>query len=206
MGDLTRHFDLSEFRQKDPPVAVPANLVPNVQHLARQLDELRDVLGAITINSCYRTQAKNDSLSGAAKYSQHLDAKAADIVIPGVTKAQVYCTILRLIREGKMEKGGLGWYGARGHTHYDVRGSMSPFNKSNEPVPDCSDITKPTPPPDPEREAVMLKAVGEDQVYVTDFIVKAPVKDPQHRDQLLYSGVQGPIDVDQDYIDAIQDA
>lgn len=205
---MPRDFDLSEFRQKDPAVDVPANLVPNVEHLANQLQVLRDKLGRrIVITSCYRTQAKNDSLPGAAKYSQHLDAKAADFFIPGVENKIVYCRIRSLIDAGEMEGGGLGWYGnARlKHLHYDVRGFMSPFNKSDGPVPNCPKIDEPPREPDPEPEAVMLKAEG-DQVYVTNCVVKAKVISPEHRDQLMYSGVPGPIDVDQDYIDAIQDA
>ena len=47
-------------------------------------------------------------------------AKAADIVVPGMTSLEVRNIILELIKEGKMCKGGVGIYPT--FTHYDVRG------------------------------------------------------------------------------------
>lgn len=58
-----------------------------------------------------------------AKDSQHLQAKASDIRVEGVTPAQVQQTILKLIDQGKMKKGGVGIYET--FVHYDVRGTLT---------------------------------------------------------------------------------
>ena len=148
-GDLTKNFSLSEFAQRDPYRPVPTEYRQNVQRLAEQLQSLRDVVGRIVITSSYRTLAHNASLPGSSSTSQHLTAKAADFVVPGVPQSEVYCTILRLI-PGSMEQGGLGWYGEKTmnrvpHVHYDVRGFKRRWNKSGGPLPVC-------PPVAPEEE------------------------------------------------------
>ena len=53
--------------------------------------------------------------------------------------------------------------------------------------------------------AIMLKAEG-DQVYVTNFVIKAKVVSREHQRQLKYSKVQGPRKVSQSFLDAIKDA
>lgn len=206
MGDLTRNFSLYEFRQRSPLVLVPQALVPNVQRLANQLQMLRDVVGPIVITSSYRTEDHNRDVGGASD-SQHLTAKAADFTVSGRPQSSVYCTILAGIASGAIEEGGLGWYGEGGHIHYDVRGSAARWNKSGGPVPVCPEIPTPTPTPEEEEDmAVMIQAHGEDAVYVTNFVVKAPVRNPAHRQYLIASGVKGPFPVDKAYVDAIQDA
>ena len=140
MGDLSRNFDLSEFAQRRPYVPVPEHLLPNVRRLARNLEVLRAVWGEpILIRSAYRTKDKNRRVGGGSR-SQHLTAKAVDFTVRGVSNKEVYCTILRLIKEGRMEEGGLGWYGPatstrRPHIHYDVRGRKARWNKA--PLPAC---------------------------------------------------------------------
>lgn len=57
-----------------------------------------------------------------------------------------------------------------------------------------------------EDMAVMIQAEGQDVVYVTNFVVKARVKSPEHRQYLIASGVTGPHPVDSAYVDAIKDA
>lgn len=210
MGDLTENFSLSEFAQGDPYRPVPAEYRGNVQLLANNLQVLRDVVGRIVITSAYRTRAKNDSLPGSSRTSKHLTAKAADFTVPGERNEDVYCTILNFI-PALMEEGGVGWYGEKTptstpHIHYDVRGSAARWNKSGGPVPVCRGDVLPTPEEEDEDMAVMIQANDEDQVYVTNFVVKAPVVSPAHRQYLIASGVAGPIPVDKEYVEAIQDA
>lgn len=116
---LTKNFNLSEFDCKDGS-EMPSELLPNVLELAESLQELRDFVGVpIRINSSYRSLEHNTKIGGSQS-SQHLFAKAADIVIKGKTPAQVATMIKLLILEGKMKQGGIGIYDT--FTHYDVRG------------------------------------------------------------------------------------
>jgi len=116
---LTKNFSLSEFDCKDGS-EIPSQLLPNVLELAENLQELRDFVGVpIKINSAYRSLEHNASIGGTNS-SQHLFAKAADIVVKGKTPAQVATMIKLLILEGKMKQGGIGVYDT--FTHYDIRG------------------------------------------------------------------------------------
>jgi len=116
---LTKNFKLSEFDCKDGS-EMPSQLLPNVFELAESLQELRNVLNTpIKINSAYRSLEHNASIGGTNS-SQHLFAKAADIVVKGKTPAQVATMIKLLILEGKMKQGGIGVYDT--FTHYDIRG------------------------------------------------------------------------------------
>lgn len=155
MGDLTKNFSISEFAQLDPYRPVPAEYRANVTRLANQLQVIRDAVGRITITSSYRTLAHNTAIGGA-RTSQHLTAKAADFVAPGSSKRHVYCTILELIARGDIEEGGLGWYGARGHIHYDVRGFKRRWNKTTGALPVC-------PPVVPEEEDYAMKVYRLDK-------------------------------------------
>ena len=115
---ISRNFDLSEFACNDG-TDVPAEYLPNVITLAKNLQVLRDTLKKpVTINSGYRSPDYNKKIGGASK-SQHLVAKAADIRVPGLLAIEVYNVILRLIEQGKMHNGGLGLYDT--FVHYDVR-------------------------------------------------------------------------------------
>ena len=57
---------------------------------------------------------------GGAKRSQHMLAKAADIIIKGMSSTEVKNVIISLIKSGEMHPGGIGLY--QTFTHYDVRG------------------------------------------------------------------------------------
>jgi uncharacterized protein YcbK (DUF882 family) len=119
-GQLTRNFHIREFKCKDG-TKVPKALEANVRLLATQLQALRDYIGIpIHINSAYRTEAYNASVGGSPK-SQHLQAKAADMVTSKYTPKQLANIIKKLIREGKMMQGGVGAYPS--FVHYDCRGT-----------------------------------------------------------------------------------
>ena len=116
---LEENFKLQEFRCKDG-TDVPEDLMENVEKLAKNLQVLRDYIQKpITIISGYRTPEYNKKCGGV-KRSQHLLAKAADIIVRDMTSLEVRDTIIQLIKEGKMDPGGVGIYPT--FTHYDVRG------------------------------------------------------------------------------------
>jgi len=116
---ITENFRLSEFNCKDGS-ELPTALLPNVLDLADNLQVLRDYLGVpISINSAYRSLEHNRKIKGSTK-SQHLLAKAADIVVESKTPDEVANIIKYLISEGKMVQGGLKAY--KTFTHYDIRG------------------------------------------------------------------------------------
>ena len=116
---LTENFALHEFRCKDG-TDVPDELLENVEELAKNLQVLREKIGKpIIVISGYRSPKYNRRIGGARK-SQHMKAKAADIIVPGMEPDEVREVILGLIKEGKMKRGGVGRYTR--FTHYDIRG------------------------------------------------------------------------------------
>lgn len=116
-GQLTKNFSAEEFKCKDGS-GVPIELKANLIKLAVNLQVLRDYLGkSITITSGYRSPAHNKKIGGA-KFSQHINATAADIKVSGMTPVQVAAAIEKLITENRMVQGGLGIY--KSWIHYDV--------------------------------------------------------------------------------------
>jgi uncharacterized protein YcbK (DUF882 family) len=116
---LTANFNLSEFASKCGR-PTPQAVIPRIQELANNLQVLRNELGrSIRINSGYRSPEHNASIKGAPA-SRHVVGDGADIVVTGMTPAQVAATIDRLISEGKMKQGGLKAYAT--FCHYDIRG------------------------------------------------------------------------------------
>jgi len=73
-----------------------------------------DVRVPLIINSGYRTLQTNENLEGAAKNSMHLQGKAADIRIGGVSTD--YVAKLGLYLAG----GGVGYYPQKGFVHVDT--------------------------------------------------------------------------------------
>lgn len=116
---LTKNFSTIEFACRDANgTPVPEKYMFNLQSLANNLQVLRDEIGeAIHVNSGYRTPAHNKKIGGA-KHSMHLKAAAADITTKNNTPKQLKAVIERLIKEGKMENGGIGLYS--GFIHYDI--------------------------------------------------------------------------------------
>ena len=203
MGDLTEHFSLEEFAQRDPYRPVPQQYRANALRLARQLQPLRDVVGRIVITSSYRTMAKNAEVGGAPT-SQHLSTKAADFVVPGVPQSEVYCTILRLT-PGSMEQGGLGWYGESGHIHYDVRGFKRRWNETDGPLPVCPPVA-PRPPwveEDEDMAIVLVKTAGNSAVLRTDGVSSWHVPSMEVLRQLQYAGDDAPVNIPKELFDAL---
>jgi len=98
---------------------MPKEVLNNVQKLANQLQIIRNKVNVpITINSAYRCPKHNSIINGA-KSSQHLQAKASDIVIEGYSNDDVADLIEELISSGDILQGGLGRYNS--FTHYDIR-------------------------------------------------------------------------------------
>jgi uncharacterized protein YcbK (DUF882 family) len=68
----------------------------------------------IHINSGYRTMATNRAIEGAARNSQHILGKAADIVVPGVSPVKLAGMAALFGR------GGTGFYVGRDFVHVDT--------------------------------------------------------------------------------------
>jgi uncharacterized protein YcbK (DUF882 family) len=91
----------------------------------REFDLLHDLMikvgrpeGTINIVCGYRTPWSNNYLRqhghGVALHSQHMEAKAIDIRVPGVKSAEVRDAALA------MQRGGVGYYASSDFVHVDV--------------------------------------------------------------------------------------
>lgn len=116
---ITKNFKDYEFACKDGTL-VPDDLRSNMQALANQLQIIRDTLcEPVYINSAYRTAQHNFNVGGASR-SYHLKCLAGDLRCASASPQQVYNTILKLMDDGKILKGGLKKYDT--FVHYDIRG------------------------------------------------------------------------------------
>jgi uncharacterized protein YcbK (DUF882 family) len=116
---LTNNFSLWEFKCRDG-TEVPEEYMENVKELAENLQVLRDYIQKpIMVISGYRSPSYNRKIDGARR-SQHLVARAGDLIVKGMSPDEVKEAITHLIKDGKMKKGGVGLY--THFTHYDVRG------------------------------------------------------------------------------------
>ncbi len=114
---LSKNFQVKEFACEDgsDPIFVDSELVTVLQ-------TIRDHFGkAVNINSAFRTASHNAKQKNAAKYSQHLYGKAADIWIKGVTVDVLANYIETLLPN----TGGIGRYYTDGFVHVDVRKAKS---------------------------------------------------------------------------------
>lgn len=68
----------------------------------------------IQINSAYRTMATNRTIEGAARNSQHILGRAADIVVPGVSPVKLAGMA------SLFGRGGTGFYVGREFVHVDT--------------------------------------------------------------------------------------
>ena len=110
---LSEHFKVREFYCRDgsDPIFVDAELVEILEKIRTHFNK------SVTITSAFRTAAHNATVAKAAKYSQHLYGKAADIWIAGVSVDTLAAYVETLLPG----KGGIGRYHADGFVHVDVR-------------------------------------------------------------------------------------
>lgn len=127
----TAHFVAKEWDQ--PTRTVDGKLYPFAPYpeewllerwlpLARTLEVIREQLGGrvIHVTSGYRPPAFNKALPGTATKSQHMEGRAADIVVEGLKASTVHDEILRMYEAGLISQlGGLGRYPT--FTHVDIR-------------------------------------------------------------------------------------
>lgn len=119
---LSEHFKVREFYCRDGSDVVFVDT-----ELVKLLENIRVHFGKpVTITSGFRTWSWNAKQKDAAKFSQHLYGKAADIQVTGISVENVYAYADKLIGD----KGGVGIYPvglgrANGWVHVDVRGTKS---------------------------------------------------------------------------------
>ncbi len=107
---ITKNFHSSEFDCKCfNPECIMTYI--DVDHVT-ELQKIRDVMGAMTINSAYRCVKHNKAVGGATN-SQHVQGIATDIVLATRTPTQLYEILDRTW------KGGLGVYDT--FVHIDSR-------------------------------------------------------------------------------------
>lgn len=114
---LSKNFQVKEFRCRDgsDPIFIDSELVTLLQ-------KVRDHFGkAVNINSAFRTASYNAKQKKAAKYSQHLYGKAADIWIADVSVDTLAAYAETLLPN----KGGIGRYYTDGFVHVDTRANKS---------------------------------------------------------------------------------
>lgn len=114
---LSENFKIKEFASTDgtDPIFVSPELIMVLQRIRSHFNR------AVTINSGYRTHARNKAVGGA-KYSQHQYGIAADIVVSGVSPKDVSDYAETLMPN----TGGIGRYST--FTHIDVRREKSRWN------------------------------------------------------------------------------
>ena len=122
-----RHFRANEFTSyfaaqrkgvgnSRPPARLWKNIVPTL----RVVDELRGSFGKpCRILSSYRSPDYNRAVGGVA-LSQHLEFRALDIAIDGISPKQVYDRLVDWRKAGRFT-GGLGLYSSAGFVHIDTR-------------------------------------------------------------------------------------
>ena len=114
---LSKNFMVREFRCKDG-----SDVIFIDPELVKLLQKIRDYFGKpVTINSAYRTPARNKQIGGAT-LSQHLYGTAADIVVKGVTPKKVAKYVETLMPKN----GGIGIYSWG--VHVDTRSAKSRWN------------------------------------------------------------------------------
>lgn len=112
---ITPHFRWSEFSPSGKS-GIPTRYQPNVIALAKDLEELRKLIGPIRVTSGFRTLNHNASVGGASK-SQHLYGRGADIVPLRVSVAKAAQEAEKV---PAFKRGGVGTY--KDHLHIDNRG------------------------------------------------------------------------------------
>jgi len=123
---ISPNFKLREFRSTDSRYKEgeedklpPKEFLPRIKLLAKNLEVIRAEFNRpVRIISGYRSPYKNKKVDGA-KDSQHMQGRAADIMIKGVSSLDVFLGVVRLVKAGKIQIGGIGLYPK--FVHIDVR-------------------------------------------------------------------------------------
>ncbi|MEM6911051.1 MAG: D-Ala-D-Ala carboxypeptidase family metallohydrolase [Verrucomicrobiota bacterium] len=98
----------------------PRALWENLAGAMRVWQEVRTRTGkAVLLNSTYRSPRYN-AVVGGAQHSLHLQAKAVDARVAGLSPREVFGVLMEL-REGGFFRGGIGQYSS--FCHADIRGS-----------------------------------------------------------------------------------
>lgn len=122
MKQITEHFALYEFSCRDEArTPYPEKWIDTrLLCLCQRLELIRYEFGdkPLTVLSGYRTPEYNRKIGGA-RASQHIEGRAADIVIAGVPPEELHAKILALYNAGDLRIGGLGSYET--FTHLDIR-------------------------------------------------------------------------------------
>ena len=116
---ITPHFTLAEFACRDS-TPYPAEWIgTRLKPLCDALERIREAAGKpVTILSGFRSENYNRRIRGA-RLSQHVQGRAADITIAGMSASAVHDLVLGLYRDGAIRIGGCGLYPT--FTHVDVR-------------------------------------------------------------------------------------
>ena len=124
---VTKHFTAAEFDQRKwsggPSVPYPAAWIPDrLKPLCESLEVIRAHFGKpIHVNSGFRSEVFNRAIGGA-RASQHVQGRACDIHIAGVSAAAIHEAVLGLSKAGKLPLiRGLGKYST--FVHLDTRQS-----------------------------------------------------------------------------------
>lgn len=122
---VSPHFLLREFHCKDG-TPVPANAVPAVKRLAREvLEPLRAKFGRCRINSGFRTDAYNAKVGGVPKsrhqYHEFPTEPAADLTFERGTVSEWATEAERILGN----RGGIGTYPSQNFVHVDPRPTKS---------------------------------------------------------------------------------
>lgn len=124
---ITKHFCSEEFGCHDPNrtpypgVWIAERLV----NLCENLEKIRRLTGqSMTILSGYRTPAWNRHVKGATN-SQHVQGRAADIRLSGMSTEDLYSAMIHLVEQKVIFEGGIGYYPespkrSLGWIHYDI--------------------------------------------------------------------------------------
>lgn len=98
---------------------------PIDEELVKILQQVRDHFGvSVTVNSGFRCSKHNSRVSGASKTSQHMQGKAADIVVKGIHPVRVARYVETLKVNGRI--GCYTWDERNGgFVHIDTRGKKS---------------------------------------------------------------------------------
>lgn len=135
------------------------------EKLVEYIQQIRDHFGKpVTITSPYRCEVHNKRVGGATK-SYHMQGRAADIVVQGVSSREVakYAESIGILGIGLYETSKDGYF-----THIDTRTTKSFwYGQSEQPrttfggtpvTPAPSTPTTPTPTPQPEKPSTYHKS------------------------------------------------